>query len=333
MSNVLGTNFSYTWDGITSTDVMIKPSIMTPDILQLFTVRQGIKYKEQMALANPISKIVKKYTSCDRSETGTGVSITSKELTTTRLEVYLSECVDAFDATIMSTLTKDGIDYNDITGTQLQTVIQDLVTDAVRRDNFRIFSFGDTDNSSSDYSQLNGLWPTLIAGNASYAVKRIGAALGSGTLSSGTALTYLKAHYDGAPIILKQLENTQKAFFVTGSVYENLLASYESNSTGSENQFALLQMGPNGFLKYRGIDVKPIYAWDASLQADFPLGNNVQHLILYTTPGNHAIGVERASDQGNIQMWYERKDRKVYIEGMYKMGYVYIHDELQTVSF
>lgn len=333
MANVIGTNFSYTYTGDVSTDIMIKPSVQTPEIMQLFTVIQGVKYKQQIGLSGILSKIVKKYSTCTRTETGDGLNLTSKELATTRLEVFLSECVDAFDATVMLNATKDGVAYNDLTGTYIQSLIERLVVDAMRRDNFRIFSFGDTDNSDDDYSQLNGMWPTLIAGNASYAVKRIGAALGSGTLSSGTALTYLKAHYEGAPIILKQIETSQKKFFVTGSVYENLLASYESNSTGSENQFALLQMGPQGFLKYRGIDVVPIYAWDDALVSDSPLGASVKHLILYTTPENHVIGVERAADQGSIEMWYERKDRKLYIEGMYKMGYIYIHDELQTVSF
>lgn len=333
MSNVITTNFSYTYDGIVGTDILIKPSIMTPEIMQIFTVLPGIKYKQQIGLSNTLSKIVKKYSTCTRTETGDGVALTNKELATTRLEVFLSECVDAFDSTVMLNATRDGIDYNDLTGTYIQTLINNLVLDAMRRDNFRIFSFGDTDNSSSDYNQLNGLWPTLIAGNASYAVKRIGAALGASALGTGAALAALKANYEGAPIVLKQIENTRKAFYVTGSVFENLLSSYESVSSGSDDQFALQKAGPGGNLMYRGVPVIPVYAWDAALEADAPLGASVRHLILYTTPENHVIGVERAQDQEAINMWYERKDRKLYVEACYKMGYVYIHDELQTVSF
>jgi hypothetical protein len=335
MANILSTDFNYTYDGKLSTDVLIKPSIMTPDVLALFTVYPEVKYKQPISLTGTLEKITKAYAGCSRTLTGTGIDITNRTLETKQLEIFIEQCSDAFEATILSQALKSGIDYNDLQGTDIEKIINTLTVDAMRRDLFRIISFGDTASLSADYSMLDGIWVNLINGVGSGCIKQSSVSL-TGALASGAAFSALKDMYDNAPIILKQVENSKKAFYVTGSVYLNLLASYESLDSGSDAQFALVQDGESK-LKFRGIDVIPFWAWDASLQADSPLdvvaGSAVDNLILYTTPENHAIGIEKAADQGTVDMWYERKDRKVYTEGMYKIGYTYLHCDLQMIAF
>jgi hypothetical protein len=87
-------------------------------------------------------------------------------------------------------------------------------------------------------------------------------------------------------------------------------------------------------LNYRGISIMPIYAWDDALnKPGNPLFGTVEHLILYTTKINHAVGMDVAADAEKISGWYERKDRKYYVEGFYRMGYNYIHCDLQTIGY
>ena len=271
MANAVELSLNYTWDGITATDLIYKPSVITPEIQSIFTVVEGVKSKKQLYLPANLEKIVKANQGCSRTASGSA-TISNRTLEVAELQVFIEQCYTEFSETVFEEALKSGIDKADITGTFIENVIMTLVKDALIRDNFRIISFGDTGSGNADYNMLDGLWPTLIDGVATYCVDRIGSALGSGTLSADTALTYLKAHYEGANIILKQQPVDKRKFYVTGSVYENLMSSYESKSSGSDAQLNLLINGTTGAMKYRGIEVVPVYAWDAALDADKPLG-------------------------------------------------------------
>jgi hypothetical protein len=332
----VGVNFDYTYNGKLSTDVLFQPTIGTPAISDLFTIFPKLKYKQQIPLLLPLSKVVKAYTSCGRTFTD-GINITNTTLSLTELEVNMEWCKDDFEGTVGNVLSEEwmrsGVEEFDPSGTQIQAIIDQHVMDAVRRDNFRIFSFGDTNDANGDYNQLDGLWTTLIANSgtgSSYCVRRTSDL--AGTLADGAALTALKEAYEGSAVILKQLPNDMKYFAVTGSVYENLLSSYESNSQGTEAQFTLLKDGDDN-LTYRGVKVKAIYAWDNDLaDTDNPIFGRT-NLILYTTKVNHAVGVDVEADAEKITGWYERKDRKYYIEGFQRLGYNYIHCDLQTIAY
>ena len=337
MADVLGTDFDYCYDGKVATDVIYKPSVMTPEITQLFTVKTGIKYKLQLTLVGILDKIVKAYSGCTRSISGTGIDLTSCELEVKEVEFLLEQCKDAFESTVFGEFLPDGVAANEL-GPQIRGIIDNIIVDALRRDNFRILSFGDTTSLSADYNQLDGLWTKLIAGVATYCVDKID------TLPSGDwndpctydcacdPVQYLKNLYEGANVILKQLPVNRKAFYVTGSVYEGVLNCYETQGLGLANP-QMIQKDNSGGLMFRGIPIIPIYAWDvALLDTSNPLFG-VDKLILYTTKENHFVGLAREADMGAVTSHFEWWDREYYFEGQYKMGYNYCHCDLQAVSY
>lgn len=338
-SSALGVAFDYTYNGKLGTDVMFKPTVGTPALSDFFTIRQAFKYKEQIALMPSLSKIVKAYSACTRTFTD-GIDMTNTTLTLAPLEVNMQWCKDDFESLAVGNVMseqylKDGIEEFDPSGTQIQRWIDELINDGMRRDTFRIFSFGDTNDADANWNQLDGLWTQLIANAGSgsaYCVNRVHDF--SDTLAAGEALVALKAAYENSAIILKQIEVNNKYFAVTGSVYENLMSSYESNTTGSEKMFLNLTDGQNGpSLMYRGINVIPVYAWDLALDdPTCPLYPNTNHLLLYTTKDNHAAGFARQSDSEKIAGWYDRDSRLYKIEGFYRMGYSYFHCDLQSIA-
>lgn len=339
--SIVSVNFDYTYNGVLSKDVLFKPTIGTPAISNFMTIRQLAKYKEQIPLLNGLDKQVKAYASCDREFT-TGNDIVNTTLELTELDLNMSWCKDDFVGLLMTgnnlaeEMLKDGIEEFNPTGTQIQSIIDAQVNDVLRRDSFRILSFGDTTSPSEDFNALDGQWKRLIDGVLLGCVERT-STFGLGTLLEGAAIEAMKAAYEKSKTILKQLPKKMKYFQVTGSVYENLLSSYESNTTGSEKQFLNLVDGQGdseATLFYRGIKVEPVYAWDESLQdTDNPLFGIAEHLLLYTTRDNHAAGFKSQSDSERASGWYERKDRKFYIESHYAMGYNYLHCDLQTVGY
>jgi hypothetical protein len=336
MSNVISTNFSYTYDGLLTTDLLIKPAIENPDLKALFRTMYGIKSKKQLNLVNPLGHMTAAASGCDNEVTGDTTLITNRELEVAKLYVKTPFCPSDFANTIMETATGFGLSEDDLTdpsGRAIQQVIQKLVVEAVNHDIFALASFGDSTSNHLFYgSGVDGLWTRMIAGTSDYCVRKT-ASLGTGALADGAALTALRATYSGATNLLKQVPAARRKFFVTQSVFENLQTSYESVTAGSDLQFQYLQDGTT-VIRFRGLPVIPIVAWDALLeQSGNPLNGVVEHLILYTDVQNHVIGAGDPSDDTNFRFWHSMDDNVNYMQMAYRLGYNYVHCDLQAVAY
>lgn len=342
MASIVGVNFDFTYNGILSDVVNKKPSLGTPGLQNLFTILPGIGYQIKLPTLDPENKVQKPYASCGRTF-ASGNNIQNTELVVRKFESNNEWCKDDFEQSITTgnhlaeRWLKSGIDSFNPDGTEIKNIIVDQIADALRRDIFRRMSFGDTASGSDDYDTIDGMITKLVAGVDEYCVKRTSTPLGISALSSGAALNALKEAYEESSNILKQTPKAMKTFYVTGSVYENLLSSYESNTTGSEAMFLNLTKGQGDSesdISYRGIPVMPIYAWDDALaDADCPLNGTTSHLVVYTTKKNHFMGVHMAKDLNRVEGWYERKDRKYYFESFMVYGYNYVHCDLQTIAY
>jgi hypothetical protein len=247
------------------------------------------------------------------------------------MELFVEECKDAWENTIYEQFLASGVDANDVGASDvIRGIIDTIVIDAMRRDNFRLFSFGNVDSSNTNLNGMTGMWTRLFAGvQDSYCVKRQDNIAVLNQTEGTRAIDYFRNLIEGAPIILKQIPRNEKALFVTGNVYENFQTNLE-NADQNANGVQLVTKGDSGMILYRGIEVIPIYAWDDAISV-YSLGNASR--ILYTWKQNHVIGVDRTADQGAVRGWYEKKDRKYFIEGQYKMGYNYVHCDLSSVSY
>ena len=328
MGNVLTPNLNYTYNGIETTEVFIKPGVMHPSVTQLFDVIAGVRSKQQMGLVNQISGItLADDLSCGNETPSDGVEITNRTLETSPLKIRIDQCADVFANTIYENLLKTGVDLNDVTGTDVQRLMEEVIVPGIARDAFNIASFGDTGFTNPEINQLDGLWTRLIAGVADYCVQREGDF--NDILQTDEALTTFKAMYESAPAILDQIPLNEKFFFVTRSVYDNLVSSYESVSNGSD-----LQVGYNidgiPFVKYRGIEVVKLTQWDEAIKS---FGLSDPNRAIYTTPSNHVLGFENTNDVTRLDIWYSQDDDLTKVRGRYKMGYNYKHCDLQVIAF
>jgi len=182
-----------------------------------------------------------------------------------------------------------------------------------------------------------GLFVKLYDANASYCVKRVGNSFPNqfnSVLTAGQALTALKNLHVGANNRLKAIGIREKAFYVTQSVYENLLESYESTSSGTaEVQFKILVDGVQS-LTYRGIDVIPLPYADTLLEDSAnPWYNNLRHFAIYTPKAssrfsNFVIGTENAADLNRLEWFYDQRLRKMFAQANFRMGVQFIHCDL-----
>ena len=319
---------NYTWNGEIGEKVIFAPISEDEDITTLFTIKEGIKSKFQIHLADNLGDVTTAYSGCGLGDTATGVDITNKTLEVTDLQVYREQCADVFDDTYLEVAKKTGVDRNDLTTTSIQKeIITPLLAGATARDLFALASFGDTGSGDPLLSLLDGMWTKLIAGVATYEVIKSSVSFGA-TLSDGEALAGLQASYTEASLALKQIKPAQKAFYVTVDVFENYQASLETKE-GTDSGWKVVQDGVQR-LYFRGIEVIPMFGWSRVIE-----GKSIAdpHRILYTTKENHILGFDMRSDSSKLKMWFSDDDDKMKYLYRYRAGYEYINGDLQVITY
>jgi ATP-dependent protease ClpP protease subunit len=341
MVSILETNFNYTYPGILTTDIYYKPTLDSPALSDIFTIDQDIKFQKQYNLVTELNKIVLPYTGCGGTPAGNRQFITNTTVRTKEFQMYEGWCKDDFTGQLTGIYNnlaqewlKTGLDSFDPAGTPIDKVIMTVLKDAMRRDIFRRVSFAAGNSTDADYNQIDGLWDRLIdsSGASNYCVVRAGAAQGIGTPAAGAALTALEAAYAASSLLLKNQKD--KVYWVTRSMWDNYYNSLISASSGfTEAAYMALQSGKET-LTYKGIPVRPVDLWDQFLaETDNPLFATTRNLVLLTVKSNHILGVENSADLNRIDSWFENKDQKRYYRSNFKLGYNYLHCDLQTIVY
>jgi len=344
-ASILEVEFNYTYDGLLSTDLFFKPTIGSPALADVFNLDLGAKNSKKYHIAPVMNKILKPYTGCDQAITNSSFNLTSKGIQLKPFQMYEGWCKDDFTEQLQGKYNvlaeqylKSGNESFDPAGTPIDTMIVDLLKDALRRDIWRRVSFADLSSSSADWNQFDGFWQALIdsSGASNYCVNRIGSSLGTGTLSAGTALSYFQNIVNNSPLLLKQqaIDGGKGQFLVTRSVWENYYNSLIGTGAVTEQQFTNAIQGISN-LTYLGIPVKPISIWDDHLSdSTNPLAATTKHLIAFTIKENHVLGVEDTADMEKIDSWFEKKDNKRYYRSNMTMGFLpSIHCDLTAISY
>jgi hypothetical protein len=337
---------NYTYNGLETLEVLVKPTIQTPDFLRLFTLKQGVRSKAQLFLGLPLQKIIKLAQSCNPTSSGAISEIVNRTIEVAELDFNLEQCADVFDDLIFEEWQKAlSIDKNDLLGTEVEALLRNIVSDGMRRDLFRIFSFGDITSGNANYNQLDGMWTRLLDGASepnndttmgagSYCVTKFDDITALTQSAGTTAEDYLQEMFENSPIILRSItsENPQdSAFFVTPNIYYNYLTTLEARS-GVEGAWLLLQDGKK-VLSYRGVEVNMISSWEAALQdSENPLFGDYNTLMLYTAKSNHVVGVQEPRDFGSFRIWYDLNADVTKMRFKGKLGYQYAHCDLQSIK-
>lgn len=335
-------NFSYTYPGKLNTELVQKPKIETPALSDFAVIKQGVRCGEYINLVQPLSRVLSKGTAdCEPTYSQAG-SITDRKLDTGLFEINLEWCKKEFQALCNilgdSDLIGDGLDGYELGG-RLRSVIFDEVIEQSRLDVWKVFLFGNNSlgsGSTNVFSTIDGVWTKFFDAFGSYCVKPISNAFPNAhnsVLATNQARDILRLMWGNSPLLLKQMAKNNKKFWVTGSVWENY---YDSviNDCCVEGSWRAGQDGIER-LYYRGIELVPIWIADETLEndTDNPYYDIIRHFIIYTTPANHMMGVERSADLNNLEMCYICEKKKTIIQGEMRFGYNFAHCDLQSVAY
>lgn len=335
---------TYTYPGVLSKEIIIKPSIQTPALTELFTVRNGVRSKEQLHYASNLTSVLTKGTaSCEPTYTQAG-DITGKTLETGLFEINLSWCKKEFQGLLSSynvfgddpSYVGDGLSGYDLGG-KLRSLIVDRVLDTARQDVWKIAFLGQSAfTGSSVYSTIDGLWTNYLDNFASYCIKPVTNSLpnaANSTLNANQARDTFRQMWSGAPIVLKQLIGSGRVkMFVTGSMWDNYLQSLEDNCC-VEGSWRLGQDGMKT-LYFRGIELVPLWIIDYALENETtPYTNLLRHFAIMTLPENNVFGVENQSDLNNLELCYDCRTKTTYIQGEMRFGTQFINCDLTVIAY
>lgn len=322
----------YTFPGNLPTELFYAPTPGTPPISDIFTVRQGIRTDEYLVIVNYLDKIMGATTGCSPSYTTAG-TLTDRKITVGKFSVNLQWCKSDFISTASALsndpkFVADGLDGYEVTAAVRKMWVDSMI-DGMRRDIFRLAFLSNDSVGTGFWSIIEGLFVKLYDLNSSYCVKRVGNSFGNNhntNLTSGEALSAFQSIHENSQIPLMQLPPSEKVFWTTGAVYTNLLKSYESNTSGSDQQFRLMADGTKK-LQFRGVDVEPLWLLDATLSSDStcPWYDNLRNFIIYTPKAssrysNLIFGTEKAADLDRVDVFYDQRLLTTYAQSEVRFG-------------
>lgn len=350
MTSIIETNFNFTYPGILTTDLFYKPTLSSPALSDMFTIDQGISFQKRYNVIPGLSKVIKPYTGCGAPNSNSSRDlISSVTLQTKEFRMQEAWCKDDFTQQLTGIYNhlaqewlKTGERSFDPAGTPIDGVIQEVLTDAMRRDLFIRATMAAGNSSNADFNQIDGLWDRLIdsSGASNYCVvKASGTSLGMTAPTATSAADALEAVYIQSNDLLKE-QMDKAVFWVTGNIYDAYVNKLIGTGNVSQAQYEAFINGIkgsgtwNGGITYKGIPLNPVRLWDNSLaDSNNPLFGTTKSLILLSVKQNHMLGVESSADLNKIESWYEMKDSKRYYRSDFKIGYQYLHCDLQTIAY
>jgi hypothetical protein len=325
MANVAQSNIGATYSGANFSELFLEPIFRDSDIFQ-FRVIPNVKHKMNLYTADALSCIVAKYTGCGGSETGE-FNVNDKVIEAGRLRVAVSECQDAFFGTYIEESFKNGINVFDLTGTDLMDTILANVRQSIGNDITKLAWWGDTAEagaSASCYDSTDGWWKLL---KADATVNGNKVTIANGALTAANCLDALRDMWAAAPSALAGVDNRDKAFYVTRSIFEGYITALEDLGN-SEGYTTLVDGRPTYY--FRGVEVIPMYSWDTAISQRAIADDNC---AVYVAKQNLAVGTDTNDPQGEMKMFYDDLTEKVYVRSYFKMGVQFLHDSMVQIGY
>lgn len=228
----------------------------------------------------------------------------------------------------------------------------DRVVDATLESILRISSLADesednvasggniTDGVDTDYfTMLDGLWAQIFTAVAATTTPRY--TIAENAAASYTAQDNLAA--DRALLVFRNLYNNIDTrarmagglvYQVTDSLFKNWLAYLEDKSLAFTLQRTEEGKGTDRWT-YRGIPIVVRFDWDRNIRAYFDTGAKyyLPHRAILTPINNVPIGTSDESNFSDLDMFYDKTDKKHYSDVAYYIDCKMLEEYLISVAY
>ncbi len=328
MANVANKGTFATYSGANLNEIFYEPVFRSEDIMRNYRVIPNVKHKMNVFTSAALKKISQKYTGCSATSGSTQFNIDEKTITAGRMRVALEQCTDEFFGTYIEEMYRNGADVMNIEGTMLADAIVNRAVKGIASDVVRLAWGGD--DSTANYQGVTG-WMKLMGDDATVLAARTElSAVAPTAPTAGESLSLLRKMYDDAPAALQQVPATDKKIFVTPKTYN----AYLSNLEGTSADLAITNQ-QDGLLvvKFRGVEIVPMYEWDTILADLDPAmflrgGVNGTEGACYCAVDNLIIGSDVTDPEGSFKVFYDDLEEKMFFRGYYKLGVQFLYPSL-----
>lgn len=349
--------------GTYASNILLEPMFRSDDIMRNYTVYPNVKYKQNILMANKLTDITAVNTGCG-ANTCTGANlndfdITQKVLEVQNVSVKQTQCWEEFKAEVIRESYSAGINMPDLNGTQLAQIIGKRTQQGIAHDTIRNMWAGDillnAASANCSYGSMgDGLWKLLSVGTAIGGATQLREFTATGTVAANLvavgatiapadAEMLLRSVFDGAPAELQQTPAGEKKMFVTPNIYNayfGALTALAPSVGAVDYGHSEAQSGANyTTLRFRGVEVVPMYEWDTSLTA---LGTSASTALftaatagiqatqgcIYAAKSNLFIGSDVTAPENNFKMFYDESAEDMKIRAYFTMGFQYGWDSL-----
>ena len=328
MANVANKGTFATYSGANLNEIFYEPVFRSDDIMKNYRVLPNVKHKMNVFTSKALTKIVQQYTACSATSGSTQFNIDEKTITAGRMRVALEQCTDEFFGTYIEEMYRSGVDVMNVEGTQLADAIVDRAVKGIAQDVVRLAWGGD--GATANYNQLSG-WMKLMGDDATVLAARTEiSAVAPTAPTAAEALSLIRTAYDTAPAALQQVPAADKKIFVTPKTYN----SYLQNLEGTSADLAITNQADGVLVvKFRGVEIVPMYEWDTILADTDPAmflrgGVNGTEGICYCATDNLIIGSDVTDPEGSFKVFYDDLEEKMFFRGYFKLGVQFLYPSL-----
>jgi len=307
----------------------------------------GVKYDEQIPFLGNLGLVGEAQTSCSITAEGS-VAITDKTWMPKLVGFRLSHCATDLDANFKLFVRKaNASGWFDETDDEVMKFLTMRSVDAVDAMVKRFVWFGDTDADNvadggvitngvdvKKFNAIDGIFKQIfedVAGGKSKVTISENAVSGTTqmVLGESTALETLRALYN---TIDPRAFNSELKYYITRSLSNNLWDYLEDKSLGFTVQYAV--DGTSSF-SYRGIPIEVMSEWDINLAANEVSGSTINkpHRALLTAPSNIPVGLLDEDSLTNIESFYDKTERKNYVDALVKMDVKVLESYMYAVAY
>lgn len=315
-------------------EMVMEDTLQGPELNAIHTIYPDIVAKTEIGFIGEGDMVGKKDQGCKPTTQQWGINTRKVTWDPATWEIFLGQCYRDLEnaATIYSLRT--GVDIPDFTDTDYMNIVLEVLNKSIREFWYRMFWFGDTEAKHVEdsgiitngldleyFTILDGFWKQIFeqvaenpAQRAAVISENAGSSYAFQNLDPENVQKYLADVVFKAPLSLRNMED--RFILVTQSVYDAYEQSLMNACCLESSRMALI----NGIeaLKYKGIPVVAMPIWDKLILSSEDTGTklNNPHRILFTAKSVLGIGVDTYDRMGNLRIWYDPKDKMVYINGM-----------------
>jgi hypothetical protein len=176
----------------------------------------------------------------------------------------------------------------------------------------------------SKYAGQSFDFTAAVTGSGSFASSGVVAAVKPSTLGTDEADSTLEQMIDYMPSELLELG---PVFFITRSMWRNLLKTWKSLGTETANEIVFRGVKVP---TYEGIPIIVRPDWDLWIKSSY--NDLLPHRALLTTQKNLLFATDATTDSEMMETWYNQEDQKRRYRVQYKAQTAYLHKELIVLA-